>query len=168
MNVDNLDKKLVQYLSRGTYSYEDLARECNVTRNTVYRRIAALEKQGVIQNIIRCSINYDKLSLVTLCISAKIMQIDRQRAYAGLKANPYVKLLWRSFGDHSNMLMIVFCPKGNEGEVIEELTEILEKFNATNIQTTVGFAWEKMDLSPFVEEPETGLLDQLIVSPPKG
>ncbi len=164
MSVDNLDKKIIQYLSRGTYSYEDLARECNVTRNTIYRRIAALEQQGIIRNTIRCSLDYEKLALSTLCISAKIAQADKQRAYADLKSNPYVKLLWRCYGEHANLFMVLFCPKGNEGPIIQSITEIMESYSATNLQVTVGFAWEKMDLSPFAEAPEEELAAQLIFS----
>ena len=43
MAPNYLDRKIIQYLSTGINSYQELARICGVTRNTVYRRIAPLK-----------------------------------------------------------------------------------------------------------------------------
>jgi DNA-binding Lrp family transcriptional regulator len=148
MTLDDLDKKLVQYLSVGTASYEELARLCNVTRNTVYRRIAALENKGIIRNTIRCTINLDQLDISPVCIGAKIAQSEQDKALNLLAAHLNVRLLWRTYGDH-NLELVAFCQKGNEGQTIQSVRTILEELNATNICISVGFAWEKMDLTPF-------------------
>jgi DNA-binding Lrp family transcriptional regulator len=169
MNLDSLDKNIVQCLSQGVYSYEQLAEKCNVTRNTKYRRITALEQQGILRNLTKCTVNYDKLNLSILCISAKITHANKEQAYANLKANPYVKLLWRCYGNHANTLIVLFCPKGNEGQVIQDITAILEDYHAENVQTMVGFTWEKLDFSPFAESDtqESGLIDSILVSAQK-
>lgn len=69
MSVDDLDKKLLQYLSTGTNSYVELARVCKVTRNTIYRRIASLENKGIIKNTIRCIINLDQIDIAPYALA---------------------------------------------------------------------------------------------------
>lgn len=46
--IDDLDKKILQNLSVGVESYQQLAKTCNITRNKLYRRIASLENRGII------------------------------------------------------------------------------------------------------------------------
>ena len=135
----------------GISSYEDLARECNVTRNTVYRRMNILEKKGVIQRITRIIPNYDKLDIVAVFVAAEIAEADQERALALIKANPGVKLLWRTYGNH-NIIGIAFCSKGEEGQTIRKIKLILERFNAVEIKASVGYAWEKIDFTPFTDE----------------
>jgi hypothetical protein len=50
--------------------------------------------------------------------------------------------------------MVVFCPKGEEGETIQKIKSILEDLKAEHICVSVGFAWEKTDLSPFENQTE--------------
>jgi len=151
VGIDSLDKRILQQMSKGINSYEDLAHECNVTRSTIYRRVASLEKRGLIRRITRSVVDYEKLGIVTLCFAFKISQSNQKRAFAALKSSKKVKLLWRTFGDY-NAIFVAFCNKGEEGESIGELKTILEKCGATDINTSVGFIWEKIDFSPFNDE----------------
>ncbi|MEM1838947.1 MAG: winged helix-turn-helix transcriptional regulator [Candidatus Bathyarchaeia archaeon] len=59
--IDQLDMKILRYMCEGLYSYEDLARLCGTSRNTVYRRVARLEKDGVIRKIIMAIPDFSKL-----------------------------------------------------------------------------------------------------------
>jgi DNA-binding Lrp family transcriptional regulator len=149
-----LDKKILRNLSVGTSSYEELARTCNVSRNTVYRRIAALESKGIIKNIIQCSINLEQLDITPITIGAKILQSEQEKAVRLLAVNRNVRLLMRTYGD-SNVTMIVFCSKGKEGEIIQRMNLILEECNATCVNVSVGISWEKMDLTPFDDRIES-------------
>lgn len=151
MSLDDLDKKLIQYLSIGTGSYEELARLCNVTRNTVYRRIAALENKGIIKNTIGCVINLDQLDISPVCIEARIAQSEQGNALNLLASHLNVRLLWRTYGDY-DLHLVAFCQKGNEGQTIQGLRALLEKLNATHICASIGFVWKKMDLTPFGEQ----------------
>jgi DNA-binding Lrp family transcriptional regulator len=157
MNLDDLDKKILRHLSEGTCSYEELARNCNVTRNTVYRRIASLEKSGIIKNTLRCIVDFDKLDVTSMVIGAKVPYIDLEKTLNLLATHRNVRLLLRSYGDH-NVSLVAFCFKGKEGEVIQSINSILEEVNATNVSVSVGFSWEKMDLTTF---------DDQIVAEPK-
>jgi DNA-binding Lrp family transcriptional regulator len=151
--LDDLDRRILQQMSRGISSYEELSRECNVTRSTVYRRVTLLEKRGFIQRITRTVVNYEKLDIVTLSFASRISHANLGKTLATLKSHEKVKLLWRTYGDH-NLLFMVFCEKGEVGEAIDEMTSILEKCGATEISVCVGFAWEKLDFTPFSDEVE--------------
>ena len=149
--IDSLDKQILQQMSQGINSYEDLAHKCNVTRSTIYRRVDSLEKRGLIRRITRSVVDYEKLDVVAVCFAFKISQSDQKHVFAALKAHKKVKLLWQTFGDH-NAIFLAFCSKGEEGEIISELKGILEKYSATEINVSVGFSWEKIDFTPFSEE----------------
>jgi DNA-binding Lrp family transcriptional regulator len=153
MVTDDLDKRLLQHLSSGISSYEDLARDCDVTRNTVYRRIAILEKKRIIKRIVRSVLDYEQLDIAMLSIGATVAEAEQEEVAALLRNNKYVKFLWRTFG-HNNIVLLVFCSKGSEGEAIHSLTGILEGFGATKVNVSVAFKLDKMDLSPFSEDLE--------------
>jgi DNA-binding Lrp family transcriptional regulator len=153
MGLDVLDKRLLQNLSSGVSSYEELARECNVSRNTVYRRIAVLEQKGIITKTIRSIVDFEQLDIVALCVGAKMPETEQEKAVALLGTNGNVKLLWRAYGKH-NMIAIAFCERGKEGEIVHDLRSVLEQLGATELDVSVGFRWEKMDLTPFPEEIE--------------
>ncbi|HCW06804.1 MAG TPA: hypothetical protein DGG95_05500 [Cytophagales bacterium] len=148
-----MDRKIIQHLSSGTSSYQELARSCNVTRNTVYRRIAALENNGVIVNTLRCIVNLEQIQITPVTIGVRIQQINQDKAINLLATNTYVKFLWRTFGDH-NLTIVAFCPQGKEGLLIQDLRAILEDLNAEHISVSVGFAWEKMSYSIFDDQSE--------------
>jgi|WetSurMetagenome_2_1015567.scaffolds.fasta_scaffold423057_1 DNA-binding Lrp family transcriptional regulator len=154
MILDNLDKKILQSLTTGTSSYQELARNCDVTRNTVYRRIASLESRGIIKNTLRCIVNFEKLDITTITVGAKVSQNEQRKALQMLAAHRNVRLLSRSYGSH-NITLVIFCYKGKEGEVIQSVSSILEEVNATDVDISVGFSWEKMDLTTLDSQLET-------------
>jgi DNA-binding Lrp family transcriptional regulator len=153
VSVDNLDKKILQLLSKGANSYQEIAQLCDVTRNTVYRHIASLENRGVIKNTISCIINLDKIDIIPIIIGAKIEEHRRDKILNLLAINRGVRFLWKTFGDH-NISMVVFCSKGEEGDLIHEIKGLLEEYGAVNICISVGFEWEKMNYSPFDNQTE--------------
>jgi DNA-binding Lrp family transcriptional regulator len=152
MILDALDKKILQNLSTGTNSYEQLARTCNVTRNTIYRRITTLEKKGIIKNTIRCNINFDQLDITPIIIGAKVPVVDLDRTLNLLAAHKNVRFLWRTYGGF-NVSLVAFCPKGQEGESIQSIKAIFESVNVMAVNVSTGFVWEKMEFAPFDEEP---------------
>jgi DNA-binding Lrp family transcriptional regulator len=149
--IDDLDKRILQQMSKGISSYEELAKDCNVTRSTVYRRVTELEKEGYIRRITRTVVDYEKLDVRTICFACKVSEANQKRTFAALKTHKRVKLLWRTFGDH-NVIFMVFCNRGEEGQAIGELRATLEKCGANEINVSVGFVWEKMDFTPFIDE----------------
>jgi hypothetical protein len=108
--------------------------------------VAALEKKGIIKNIVRCNLDFSQLEITPVCIAIKIAQADIDKACCLLSAHKNVRLLLRTFGDH-NLNLIAFCSKGKEGEVIQSITSVLEGFSIISVDVSVGFVWEKSDLT---------------------
>ncbi|MFB3890250.1 MAG: winged helix-turn-helix transcriptional regulator [Candidatus Bathyarchaeia archaeon] len=149
-----MDRKILQALSVGTSSYEELARLCNSSRNTVYRRIASLEKRGIIRNTISGTVNFEQLAISPVIIGFSVSQACQDRASNLLATSPNVKFLWRTYGEH-DINLVAFCPKGEEGRTIQSIKALLQEFDATDIHLSVGFTWEKADYTPFIDELET-------------
>ncbi|MCW4025465.1 MAG: Lrp/AsnC family transcriptional regulator [Candidatus Bathyarchaeota archaeon] len=151
MNLDTIDKKIIQHLSAGTNSYEQLAKQCGVTRNTIYRRITALENKGIIKNTIRCTVNFDHLDITPIIFGAKVPINELDKTLNLLTAHKNVRFLWRTYGQHT-VALVAFCTKGNEGELIQSINAIFESLNVNDVSVSTGFVWEKMDFAPFNEE----------------
>jgi DNA-binding Lrp family transcriptional regulator len=158
MTVDKLDMTLLKFLSTGINSYEELARKCKVTRNTVYRRIAALEKSNIITNVIRCTVNFENLDITSVIITATLPTSKAEEAVCLLSAHPKVRFLWRTYGDQ-NIALIAFCLKGEEGQLIDDLKRILEEKNCSQFHVSTGYTWEKSEISPFDAEPDIETID---------
>jgi DNA-binding Lrp family transcriptional regulator len=153
MALDELDKKILQNLSAGTSSYEELARTCNVTRNTVYRRIASLENRGIIKNTLNCVVNLEQMDITPVTIGATIPQTKIDQAINILATNNNVRFLWRTYGEH-DVILVAFCARGKEGQIIQDIRASLEELNAEAIHVSVGFVWEKMNYSAFDDQLE--------------
>lgn len=82
------------------------------------------------------------------------MQTEQEETIHLLSANRNVRLLLRTYGDY-DLTMVVFCPKGKEGKIIQSINLILEEHNATCVKVSVGISWEKMDLTSFNDQAET-------------
>lgn len=160
LHLDAIDKKILQHLSSGIKSYDELARMCEVSRNTIYRRIAVLENEGIIKNITKCEINMEKIEISPLIIGVKTSTVAEDRALNLLATHKNVKLLWRTYGDY-NISLVAFSPKGSEGLVIESIKTILEDLSSTDICVSVGFVWEKTDFTPIEIQSETSV-DQIL------
>jgi len=140
--------KIIQEMAKGIGSYEALAQRCGVTRSTVYRRVVNLEKEKVITRQIRIALDFEKLRRVVINFGINVEPKNEERAVATLIKLAKVKMLWRTYGAH-NLVLIVFCDKGEEGKVIDELRHIFEELNVTSFESCVGFSWEKNDMTPF-------------------
>jgi DNA-binding Lrp family transcriptional regulator len=146
--IDELDKKIIQEMGRGINSYEALAQKCNVTRSTIYRRVAKLEETKVITRQTRVVPDFEKLNRIALAVGISVAQKDEQEIIDALKKSDDIKMMWRTYGAH-NLILITFCSKGDEGNKIDKLRALLEEYPVKSIDICLGFGWEKMDLTPF-------------------
>ncbi len=158
--LDALDKRILQHLSEGICSYEELARECNVTRNTIYRRMASLEKSGVTQKTTRVVINYDKLDISTIVVTLNVLEKDEDEIVKSLGEYGRIKFVLRTYGTH-NVIAVAMCDRGAEGETIARIRSIAEKFCTADADISICYRWEKANRSPFEEEK---ILEDAVVS----
>jgi DNA-binding Lrp family transcriptional regulator len=146
--LDELDKKILHEICSGISSYDDLAKTLNVTRGTIYRRIDKLEKNSHIKKKIMAIPNYDALSLSAICIGMEVAYDHMEKAAEALQQFQNIKLLWKSYGAH-NLVAIIVCEKGKEGETITNLRQIIANLDTSNYHISVGFKWDKVDISPY-------------------
>jgi hypothetical protein len=93
------------------------------------------------------------MDITPVTIGVTIPQIEVDKAINMLAINSSVRFLWRTYGEH-NLVLVAFCAKGKEGEIIQDISAGLEKLNAEAIHISVGFVWEKMSYSPFEDQTE--------------
>ena len=148
MVLDELDKKILHEICGGIHSYDDLAKTLNVTRGTVYRRIEKLEKNNIIEKKIMAIPNFKVLNLSAICIGMQVAYEDTEKVTEALKQLPHIKLLWKCYGAH-NIVAILACEKGCEGITITDLRELLSQFRTGGYHISIGFEWEKTDISPY-------------------
>jgi len=148
--IDDLDRKIVRYISNGVYSYDELGKLCNAGRNTVYRRIDKLEKMGIITRKIMAFPNFEKLDLSAVIIAMDVSPADLDRTVDFLKKQHQVKFLWKTYGAH-DLVFAIICDKGDVGTCIYNLRRALEKLNVqpTKFDASTSISWEKIDLSPY-------------------
>ena len=148
--IDDLDKKIITQLSEGVSSYAELADKCGVGRNTIYRRINRLESQNIVDKIVRVIPNFTMLNLSAICVMMDIAQSQVSKVIEFLKKQSQVKFLWQTFGSY-NVTTVIICNKGDEGNCISNLREVLEKMRVTpnKFETSISFTWEKIDISPY-------------------
>ena len=146
--LDELDKKILHEICQGIHSYDDLAKILNVTRGTVYRRIEKLEKNNVIEKKIMAIPNYKILNLSAICLGMEVSYDDTQKVIEAVCHLPNIKLVWKCYGVH-NIVAILVCEKGDEGETITNLRQLLSKFSTSAYHISIGFEWDKIDISPY-------------------
>ncbi len=146
--LDELDKKIMHELCTGIHSYEDLAKTCNVTRGTIYRRIEKLERMHMISKKIMAIPNLQELNLTAICFGMNVAYEDLDKTIETIKTIPNVKFLWRTYGEHQIILIIV-CEKGCEGDAITNLSKSISKYRIANFDISIGFRFEKIEYSPY-------------------
>jgi DNA-binding Lrp family transcriptional regulator len=146
--LDDLDKKILHEICAGIYSYDDLAKKLNVTRSTIYRRIERLQQNHAIDRKIMAIPDLNVLNLSAIFVGLSADYDDHEKVFENIRALPNTKFLWRCYGA-AQVVALLVCEKGNEGETITSLHKALAKLKTGSYQITVGFKWEKMDFSPF-------------------
>ena len=148
VDLDELDKRIIHEICSGIYSYNDLAKTLQVTRNTVYRRIERLEKVGVIKKRIMAIPDFSILGLSAIFFGLRTRSEEREKIVEDIKAMKNTRFIWRAYGDYEIVVVLV-CSTGCEGETITEMQRILSLYGPTTYDVSIGFKWERMDITPF-------------------
>lgn len=148
--MDDLDRKIIRYLCSGIHSYRELGELCDAGSNTVYRRISKLEGMGIITRRISAFPNFEKLNLSAVIIGMNVRTEDLERTIVFLKRQRQVKFLWKTFGTH-DIIPVIICDKADVGTCIFNLRHALEKLKirVTDFDTSTSVTWEKIDVTPY-------------------
>ncbi len=86
MNINTIDSKILKELLKdGRKSFIDIATECGVTKNIIWKRYKTMEKKGIITGA-TIQMNFASFgceALATLLISVEAQQIDNAMEYIG-------------------------------------------------------------------------------------
>jgi hypothetical protein len=93
-------------------------------------------------------LGFEKLDRIAVAVGINVAQKDEQKVIDALKECVEVKMMWRTYGAH-NLILVIICSKGDEGNKINKLRVFLEEFTVKSGDMCVGFSWEKMDMTPF-------------------
>lgn len=145
--LDELDKRILHELCTGIYSYDELARACNVTRNTIYRRVNRLEQLRIISRRIMAIPDFSKLGLSAILIGMDVNIADTDKIIEVVKQQPDVKFLWKTYGDHQ-IVALITCERGFEGPAITEFRKSVAKLGVNAMHISVGYEWGKINFVP--------------------
>jgi len=99
--IDRKDKKiLVELIKDGRESFADLARSCKMTRQSIFSRIKALRRKGIIKNF-TVNLDQQKLGLnirAYILISAEPLGKFREKAIKTLMQLPQTSQIHILFG----------------------------------------------------------------------
>ncbi len=148
VELDELDFKLLRHICTGFYSYDELAKLCDVSRNTVYRRINRLERMGVIARRLTAIPNFDKLDIAAVIGGLNLEMQDLDKAVELLKQLPSVMLVCRSYGEH-DLVFIILCRRAEVGGCIHRVRNTLEGMNIhpSRFDISVSISWDKLELT---------------------
>jgi len=73
---------------------------------------------------------------------------DMDKVIEAIKTMSNLKVLWRTYGS-KQVVAVLICEKGSEGEAITELHKTLSEFTTAQCDVSIGFKWEKMEISPY-------------------
>jgi len=145
--VDELDRKIVSFMSGGVYSYGELAKLCGVGRSTIYRRVEELERKGVIRRKVMAVPDFEKLGLSAVIIGMDMYPNELERVVPFLKEHDRVKLLWKTYGTH-DIVLAILCDRDDIGSCIHDLRKELAELGVTpaKFDVSISISWEKMQL----------------------
>ena len=92
--------------------------------------------------------NFQILNLSAISIGMEVAYDDTEKVTEALKQLPHTKLIWKCYGAH-NLIAILICEKGSEGETITNLRQLLSKLRTGDYHISIGFEWDKMEISPY-------------------
>jgi DNA-binding Lrp family transcriptional regulator len=146
--IDEIDKKILQEMCSGIYSYDDLAKKMNLTRSTVYRRIENLEKRNIVTKKIMAMPNYGILGIRAIVVGVTAHYDDVDPCIEIFKKFPHTKIVLKCYGMHE-VIAVLFCQKGDEAEVIDSVQKALKDQKTLTHHLSIGYKWERFDPTPF-------------------
>lgn len=148
-SLDMTDKKIIQYVSQGSYSLSELSDLVGVSQNTVYRRINKLKEKNVLKEGYMAIPNYKKIGLSFVLTGMNVKPEDKEKAIKLLKEKNQVKFLWETLGDH-DIVADLLCSGSEKVEDIRKLRKELEEegIEIRDFDVSESSTSEKIDLKP--------------------
>lgn len=149
--IDKKDKKiLVELLRNGRESFADLARSCKMTRQSVFSRMKALKRKGIIKNF-TVELDQQKLGLeirAYILISADPLGKFREKATKALMDIPQISQIHILFGRFDFLVEVMVKDMNELSQLLSKIHE-LEMINKT--ETMIVYKNIKYDIQHPIE-----------------
>ena len=86
-------------------------------------------------------------------VGIRALEVDQDKIIGTLSKIDEVRLVWRTYGNY-DIFAVAFSQKGEEGNMIKKIRIILDNLKVDHKRISVGFVWEKFDLSLFKQANE--------------
>ncbi len=148
--LDEVDKKIIEFVCDGVYSHSELADMVGVSRNTVYRRLKDLEDRGIIKKKGMAVPDFEKIGFSSVIIGINVRNSNLDELIDYLKDQNNIKFLWKTYADFE-VVAVLMCDKENVGACINSLKNALSKLDikVEDFSASPSISWEKIDFSPF-------------------
>lgn len=152
-DLDELDKKIIQHVTEGTYSHSKLAELTGASKSTIYRRLKELEEEGVLEKRIMAIPNFEEIGFSSIILGIKVGIGNLNKIINFLEQVDQVKFLWRTYGEYE-AVAVLMCDEQNVGVCINNLKEAIENMDieVENFVVAPSVSCEKMELAPFESE----------------
>ena len=109
-----------------------------------------LENIDVVHRRIMAFPNYEKLKRVAIIFGVNVPPNSIDKVVAFLKNRDDVKFLWKTYGTH-DMIFIIVCDNDNIGNSINDLRKSLEQLEVSTIHldSSTSISWDKIELNPY-------------------
>ena len=150
VELDEVDKKIVEHVCEGVYSHSELADLVGVSRNTVYRRLKNLEDEGIIKKKGMAIPDFEKMGFSSVIIGLNVKSDGIDKVVDYLKEQDNIKFLWKTYADFE-VMGVLMCDKKNVGACINSLKNALSRLDVEveNFSASPSISWEKIDFTPY-------------------
>nr|AGF93048.1 hypothetical protein FLSS-8_0018 [uncultured organism] len=140
--------KIICHFCQGFKSYQDIADDLDVSRNTVYRRVNRLRDENILREEVHALPDLSELGLTTIIIGLSLNMNNLEKAIDLFNKESNVKAIWETYGKH-DLISIIISEKEKVGENIRN---IKKKFQESEVKVkdfdvSTAISCEKLDLN---------------------
>ena len=140
--------KIICHFCQGFKSYQDIADDLGVSRNTVYRRANRLRDDEVLREEVHALPDFEKLGLTSIIIGLTLDMNNLEKAIEILDEEEKVKAIWETYGEH-DIISIITSKKEKVGKEIKNLKK---KFQESDVKVkgfdvSTAISCEKLNLA---------------------
>ncbi len=148
--LDEVDIEIMNHICEGASSFSEIGEKCDISHNTVSRRINKMEEKGYLEKEMMAVPSFEKLGYSALIAGISIgLGEDVEKAVNILESYSQVKFLWKTFGDH-DIIAVLMCDRENIGDCVESFRkELIDGgIELEGLEISTSISWEKLKLTP--------------------
>ncbi len=139
---------IICHFCKGFKSYQDIADDLDVSRNTVYRRVNRLKDEKILKEEVHAIPDLSELGLTTIIIGLSLNMNNLEKAIDLFNKESNVKAIWETYGKH-DLISIIISEKEKVGENIRNIKKKFQesKVKVKDFDVSTAISCEKLDLN---------------------